>query len=161
MVRALSLIALLLWLPSAAAAEKVSTPDHLRLYSAKGDFDSVKEDVQLAITNRGLVIDNTSFIGNMLERTGKDLGTTKKIYGQALAMQFCSADVSRRTMEANPTNIVFCPYTVVVYTLPGDPKKVYVGYRRPQLVGSSASKVSLKAVDELLDGIVREAVNLK
>ncbi|HYA37970.1 MAG TPA: DUF302 domain-containing protein [Candidatus Methylomirabilis sp.] len=144
-------------LSSASAAEN----DYLKLYTTRGDFDSVREDVEIAITNRGLVVDHVSHISDMLERTGKDLGLAGNIYGKAESLQFCSATVSRRMMQADPSNIVFCPYIVVIYTLPKDPKTVYVGYRRPQLVGSDASRTSLKAVEDLLDGIVKEALNLK
>jgi len=134
---------------------------HLKLYTTKGSFDDVRQDVEIAITNRGLVVDHVSHISDMLERTGKDLGLPGNIFGKAESLQFCSATVSRRMMQADPSNIVFCPYGIVVYTLPKDPKTVYVGYRRPELVGSEASKASLKAVEELLDGIVKEAVNLQ
>ena len=134
---------------------------HLKLYTTQGKFDDVRQDVEIAITNRGLVVDHVSHISDMLERTGKDLGLPGNIFGQAESLQFCSATVSRRMMQADPSNIVFCPYGIVVYTLPKDPKTVYVGYRRPELVGSAASKASLKAVEELLDGIVKEALNLQ
>ncbi len=134
--------------------------DYLKLYTTKGNFDDVRQDVEIAITNRGLVVDHVSHISDMLERTGKDLGMTKVIYGKAESMQFCSASVSRHMMEADPTNIVFCPYIIVIYTLPDDPKTVHVGYRRPLPVGSKASKASLQAVEKLLDGIVKEALNL-
>lgn len=143
--------------PSAVAAE----PAHLKLYIATSDFDTVKEDLKIAITGRGFVVDHISHISAMLDRTGKDLGTTKPVYDHAESLQFCSATVSRRMMEADPANIVFCPYIIVLYTLPQDPKTVHVGYRRPLPVGSEASKASLKAVEELLDGIVKEALNLK
>ena len=136
-------------------------PDHLKLYHKQGNYEDVKQDIEIAITNRGLVIDHTSHIGAMLERTGKDLGTGKPIYGNAGSMQFCSASVSRRTMEANPTNIVFCPYIIVYYTLHNDPKTVYVGYRRPVPAGSEASRTSIKEIENLLDGIVKEALNVK
>ncbi len=139
----------------AAAADTA----HLKLYTTKGSFDDVRQDVEIAITNRGLVVDHVSHISDMLERTGKDLGLPGNIFGKAESLQFCSATVSRRMMQADPANIVFCPYGIVVYTLPKDPKTVYVGYRRPELVGSEASKASLKAVEELLDGIVKEALN--
>jgi hypothetical protein len=135
--------------------------DHLKLYTTTRDFDTVKEDVEIAITNRGLVIDHTSHIGAMLERTGKDLGAANPIYGNAGSMQFCSATVSRRTMEADPANIVFCPYIIVYYTLHHDPKTVYVGYRRPVPSGSDASRASIREIEKLLDGIVNEALNLK
>lgn len=143
-------------LSSASAAD----PSHLKLYTTKGSFDDVRQDVEIAITNRGLVVDHVSHISDMLERTGKDLGLPGNIFGKAESLQFCSATVSRRMMQADPSNIVFCPYGIVVYTLPKDPKTVYVGYRRPELVGSEASKASLKAVEDLLDGIVKEALDL-
>lgn len=144
-------------LASAIAAE----PDHLKLYTSKRGFDTVKEDLEIAITNHGLVLDHTSHISAMLERTGKDIGSDKTIYGKAESLQFCSASVSRRSMEADPSNIIFCPYIIVIYTLPQDPKLVYVGYRRPIPVGSEASRASIKAIEDLLDGIVKEALNLK
>ena len=46
-------------------------PDHLKLYHKQGNYEDVKQDIEIAITNRGLVIDHTSHIGAMLERTGK------------------------------------------------------------------------------------------
>lgn len=135
---------------------------HLTLYTTKNDFDSVKQDIEIAITGRGLVVDHTSHISEMLARTGKDLGIgAKTVYGKAEALQFCSAVVSRRTMEADPSHIVFCPYIIVIYTLPQDPKTVYVGYREPVASGSSASRAAIKAVKALLDGIVKEALSLK
>lgn len=136
-------------------------PAHLKLYTTHEKFDTVREDVEIAITGRGLVIDHVSHIGPMLERTGKDIGATKKVFDKAEALLFCSASVSRHMMEADPANIVFCPYGIVVYTLPQDPKTVYVGYRRPVSTTAGASKAALKEVEDLLDGIVREALNLK
>jgi hypothetical protein len=157
----LAALTLTLGLFAGALDATAAGPDYLKLYTTRGDFNNVKQDVEIAITGRGLVVDHTSHISDMLERTGKDLGTTKTIFGQAESMQFCSAVVSRRMMEADPSNIVFCPYIIVMYTLPRDPKTVYVGYRRPLPVGSPASKNSLKAVEKLLDGIVKEALGLK
>jgi uncharacterized protein (DUF302 family) len=132
-------------------------------YSAKAKFEHARDDLVNAITGRGLVIDHNSHVASMLDRTGKDLGTTKKIYGsdQGQVFSFCSAVVSRQTMEADPGNIVFCPYSIAIYTTLAEPDKVTIAYRRPQLPGASAaSKTALEAVEKLLDGIVREALNL-
>ena len=67
--------------PAMAAA-----PTHYKLYRATSDYATVKQEVEIAITNRGLVVDHTSNVGDTLDRTGKDIGTTKKIYGKAEAM---------------------------------------------------------------------------
>ena len=130
-------------------------------YSSDASFDNVVEDVQHAIAAKGLVVDNVSYIGKMLDRTGKDVGSTKPIFadGHAEAFSFCSAVLSRKTMEVDPNNIAFCPYTIVVYSTASEPKKVYVAYRRPVLnEGSDASRAVLKEVETLLDGIVRDAL---
>lgn len=119
-------------------------------YEAKGPFDAVKEDVVLAIRDRGLVVDYTSYIGNMLERTAKDVGSARRVYEKAEAVQFCSAVVSRRTMEADPANIAFCPYVIAIYALPGKPGTVHLAFRR-----------TLPEVDKLLEGIVKGALGIK
>lgn len=131
----------------------------MTLYKKSGKFSEVRDSVKLAVTDQGLVINNVSFIGKMLSRTGKDLGDKGKVYHDAQALEFCSATISRATMEADPANIVFCPYIIVVYALPENPNEVFVGYRRPEIVGSSKSKESLRAVEALLDKIVQEALS--
>ena len=128
------------------------------LQSVKGDFDDIRERVVLAIESRGLVLNYTAHISNMLERTGKDIGRGRQIYGTAELLEFCSAALSRTMMEADPRNIVFCPYAIAVYTLPNDPAKVYVSYRRPLAVGSGQSMKALREVGKLLDDIVRDAL---
>jgi uncharacterized protein (DUF302 family) len=130
----------------------------ISVQSVKGDFDDVRERVVMAIESRGLVLNYTAHISNMLERTGKDIGRAREIYGTAELLEFCSAAVSRTMMEADPRNIVFCPYAIAVYTLPNDPAKVYVAYRRPPAVGSGRSMKGLREVGKLLDDIVRDAL---
>jgi len=98
----------------------------------------------------------------MLERTGKDVGSTRKLYADAQAFVFCSAALSRKMMEADPANAAMCPYSVVVYATAQEPDKVVVAYRRPwRPDGSPASKAALKEIETLLDGIVREGLGLK
>lgn len=126
--------------------------------TVKGNFDDVRERVVMALEGRGLVLNYTAHISNMLERTGKDIGRAREIYGTAEVLEFCSATVSRTMMEADPRNIVFCPYAIAVYTLPNDPAKVYVAYRRPLAVGSGRSMKGLREVGKLLDDIVRDAL---
>jgi len=124
-----------------AAGEAVVTP-------VQGRFDEVRDALVFAIEGKGLVINYTGHIGDMLERTGKDIGSTRRIYDRAESFEFCSARVSRQMMEADPANIVNCPFVVSVYTLPGKPGTVFVAYRKP-IAG-------LKAVDALLHELVAE-----
>ena len=138
-----------------------ANPQPIVTYSKNAKFDDVREDLKLAIEAKGLVIDYESFINKMLERTGKDVGSTRKIYADAQAFVFCSAALSRKTMEADPANIAQCPYSMVVYATAQEPGKVHVAYRRPwRPDGSAGSKEALQEVERLLDGIARKALGL-
>jgi hypothetical protein len=108
------------------------------------------------------VIDYESFVNRMLERTGKDVGSSRKLYADAQAFVFCSAALSRKTMEADPANLSHCPYSMTVYATAREPGTVHVSYKRPwRPDGSAASKAALKEVEALLDGIAREALGLR
>ena len=153
----LALLAALCLTAMPAAAQPVVT------YSKVGaKFDDVRDDLKAAIESRGLVVDYESHIARMLDRTGKDVGSSKPVYADARALQFCSAKLSRKTMEANPANVVMCPYAISVYATATRPDQVFVAYRRPiRPGGGQASRAALREVDALLDGIAREAVGRK
>ncbi len=129
-------------------------------YPVQGDFAEVRQDLADAVVNRGYVIDYEAMIGAMLDRTAADVGAKKTIYKDAQAVQFCSATVSRRAMEADAANIAFCPYVLFVYELADKPGTVTVGFRRMPETGSDATRQALAAVNALLDEIVREAAGM-
>lgn len=154
------LLAALLMLPSLALAGAggPEVTDYRKTYVTEGSFGDVRDLLELAITGRGIVINNVAHIGNMLARTAKDVGADVQVYEKAEALEFCSSILSRQMMEADRHNIVFCPYVIAVYTLPQEPGRVYVSYRRPELVGNEASKQTLREVEVLLDAIIAEAM---
>ena len=158
MIRALA-FALLATICSAGLA---ADPNPVVAYSKQAKFDDVRDDLKAAIEAKGLVVDYHSFVNRMLERTGKDLGSAKKLYVDAQAFVFCSATLSRKMMEADPANAAMCPYSITVYATAQEPAKVVIAYRRPwRPDGSAASKAALKEVEALLDGIAREAAGMK
>ena len=113
-----------------------------------GAFDDATFSVESAILDAGLVIDYVSHTGEMLARTGVDLGSDVTIFNAADVFLFCSAVLSRKMMEADPMNIVHCPYSIFVADQEGD---VVIGYRNyPNGI--------MKEVQALLDGIVQEAL---
>jgi hypothetical protein len=132
----------------------------VRSYTTKAAFDDVKFELGNAIIARGLNIDFTGDIGRMLARTGQDVGSTKPLYAKAEFMTFCSAKLSRAMIEADLTNIGYCPYVVFIYEAAGKPGETVVGYRRPLRDGPASPSASptLVEIDALLDGIVRDAV---
>lgn len=154
-----TLLATVLW-----AGTTIAAAQPVVAYQAKpgATFEDVRDDLRAAIESRGFVIDYHAHIGKMLERTGKDLGATAALYVDAQSLQFCSAQLARKTMQADAGNVVMCPYTLVVYAAARDPQRVVVAYRRPiRPGGSAASRTALREVDAILDGIAREAVGRK
>jgi hypothetical protein len=78
---------LILLLPVIAAgcAGPRSVDSDVVARSARGTFDDVKERLVFALENRGLVITYTAKVGDMLERTGRDIGKTNS----CMATQKC------------------------------------------------------------------------
>ena len=137
---------LLLLLTACAVFSTASADEWQYRKQLSGNFSEVRDALTMAIENRGLVVNYVSHIADMLNRTGNDIGASKTIFEQAEIIEFCSASLSRRMMEADPHNIVLCPFAISVYSLPGEPGKVWITYRQPQ--GSAA---------KLLGGIAAEA----
>jgi uncharacterized protein (DUF302 family) len=142
-----ALVALLAFNAAATAADGA-----LVVRSTKGSFEDVKERVESAIESRGLVLNYTARIGAMLERTGKDIGAAKRVFEHAESLEFCSASVSRETMEVDPHNIGFCPYVINIYVLPREPGRVYVSYRK------FPPSRAMRPAEKLVAEIVREAL---
>ena len=92
----------------------VMADDMAVLHAYDGAFDDATFSVESAILNAGLVIDYVSHTGEMLARTGAELGSKITIFDAADVFLFCSAVVSRRVMEVDPMNIVHCPYSIFV-----------------------------------------------
>jgi uncharacterized protein (DUF302 family) len=141
---------LLLLLATCATFTSASADDWQYRKQVSGNFSDIRDNITLSIENRGLVVNYVSHIADMLNRTGNDIGASKRIFEQAEIIEFCSASLSRRMMEADPHNIVLCPFAISIYSLPGEPGKVWISYRQPQ--GGAA-----KQVGELLSGIAAEA----
>ncbi|WP_407933520.1 DUF302 domain-containing protein [Fontisubflavum oceani] len=126
-----------------AAADQAITFDY------DGSFDDATFAVENAIVNRGLVIDYTSHVGDMLNRTAADVGSDVVIFEQADIFVFCSAAVSRRVMEADPMNLAHCPYGIFVAEMDGE---VMIGHR-------AYPDGPMQEVEALLDAIILEALN--
>lgn len=149
---------LIIFLAMSVAHVAGAATNGVQLRSVKGEFSDVRDRVVMALENRGLVVSYTAKVGDMLERTGRDTGRERRIYGNAEVLEFCSASLSRDTMEGDPRNIVFCPYAIAVYTLPQSPGTVYLSYRTPVAQGSGQSIRALRAVEKLLADVVGEAL---
>lgn len=128
---------------SALAGDMVS-------YTTTLSFDDVTFGLENAITDRGLLVDHISHVGDMLERTRADVGSDIILFEKANVYSFCSAQLSRQVMEADPMNIMFCPYDIFVAQFPGK-DEITIGYR-------AFPEGEMQIIQDLLDGIVREAI---
>ncbi|MDA8129016.1 MAG: DUF302 domain-containing protein [Betaproteobacteria bacterium] len=127
------------------------------LFKTHGTFQDVRDALQFAIEGKGLKINHTNNIAEMLARTGPEVGATKRVYEKGEQFEFCSAVISRQMMEADPHAMVMCPYIVSVYTIPND-KNVYIAYRKPGPTRNPALKKALANVEKLLNDIVKDAM---
>jgi hypothetical protein len=75
------------------------------VYPFDGSFEDATFSVESAIIGKGLVIDYVSHTGEMLNRTGADVGSDVALFSEADIFVFCSASLSREVMEADPMNI--------------------------------------------------------
>ena len=137
----------------AAAIYALSTPVFAEGQAITYDYDGSFEDASFAVENaiigKGLVVDYVSHTGEMLNRTGPDVGSDVEIFKAADVYLFCSAVVSRRVMEADPMNIVHCPYSIFVADIEG---KVTVGY-------PTFPDGPMQEVQALLDEITKTALD--
>lgn len=118
------------------------------IYEFDGSFDDATFAVESAIVGQGLVIDYVSHVGEMLNRTGADVGSDAVIFKNADIFLFCSAVLSRQVMQADPMNITHCPYGIFVTETDDG---VRVGYQ-------DYPDGPMQAVENLLQQIVAEAV---
>lgn len=119
-----------------------------KTYAFDGTFEDATFAVENAIIAEGLVIDHVSHVGEMLARTGADVGSDVKVFDGADVYLFCSASLSRKVMEVDPMNLRYCPYGVFVMSREGG---VTVGYRQ-------MPEGPMQEVEALLDKIAKAAV---
>ena len=144
------------WSPWAWAGTPARAIPPIMTYQTNDIFESVKENAESAIINRGMVIGRTLHVREMLDRTGPDLGFSRSIYLEAVALEFCNASISHRMLAVDPVNIVVCPFTIAVYVKADDLNTVFVSFRQPELVSDDGSIAF--DIFSLLDGIAREAI---
>lgn len=137
-----TILAITLGLAGAAHAETAITVPF------DGSFDDAAFAVESAIVGKGLVIDYVSHTGEMLNRTGADVGSDVELFKEADIYIFCSAVVSREVMEVDPMNIAHCPYGIFVAE---NADGVMIGYRE-------YPAGEMQKVQALLADIVADAV---
>ena len=145
-------------LPAVLALHNAQAGNGYAVHETSSSFGDVMEGLQSAIQERGMYINNIMHMGEMLERTGKDLGLGEPIFLKAESIEFCSAPLSRKMSTEDPARIVNCPFIVSAYVLPKEPGKTYVVHREIPRDQVAASAV-MAEVAENLKGIAEAAVS--
>ncbi|MFP4328026.1 MAG: DUF302 domain-containing protein [Paracoccaceae bacterium] len=138
---------------AALATPALAQDGDIVTYTTDQAYEDVAFGLENAILDEGLVIDHTSHVGEMLERTRADVGSDVTLYEAADAYGFCSAAISREVMEADPMNIAYCPYHVFIAQMAGS-DEVIVGYR-------GFPDGPMDEVETLLDRIARAAIGME
>jgi uncharacterized protein (DUF302 family) len=154
----MTLKALLLGAIGSIAAASAAQAEDYAVYESESGFEDVMDALKLAIQERGMSINNVMHIGEMLERTGKDLGMDEQIYTRADSVEFCSAVLSRKMTAENPTRIVNCPFIVAVYTLPNQPDTTYLVHRLIPASETESSAV-MREVADMLEAVAEGAAS--
>jgi hypothetical protein len=89
----------------------------------------------------------------MLNRTAEAVGVTEPVYGDAEIILFCKSDLSHTMVASNPHNIVLCPYSISVYTLPGEEEAAYLSIPAPY-----QGDPTIAPITELLIEIIEESI---
>jgi uncharacterized protein (DUF302 family) len=132
------------------SAYAIASDSPFAVYESELPFDTVMQDLQMAIEGKGFHVNNIVHMDKMMERTGKDLGMDKQIFLRAESIEFCSAVLSRRMTEENPRRIVNCPFNISVYVLPSEPDTTYIVHRRVNLGDQSAV---MEEVEQMLESL--------
>ena len=126
--------------------------------TAGGSFDDVKQQLVLAIENRGLIVNHESKVGEMLERTGQRLGRRQAdLYpgrGAGVLQRGAVApgDGGRsRVAGSVPLR------SRDLHACRGEADSVHLVYRAAAIGGSPAAAQVLQRVDRLLHEIVQDA----
>lgn len=141
-----------------AAMAFAAQAEDYAVYESDSSFEDVMDALRLAIEERGMYINNVMHMGEMLERTGRDLGMEGKIYTRADSIEFCSAVLSRKMTAENPARIVNCPFIIAVYTLPDQPDTTYVVHRLFSSAETQGSAV-MQEVAKMLRGVSEGATS--
>ena len=157
-MRIMHFVSLMLLLVLSAPLSQVhaETRTGYKILEVKQDFESTLFELDNAIVDRGLVVDYTGHVSKMLDRTSEATGG-RSPYKDGRYMIFCSAKLSQAAMKADPDNLAICPYVVFIYELKSRPGLTRVGYRRPIASEKPEAKKALAAIEQLLDGIIKDA----
>ncbi len=96
-------------------------------------------------------------VENPLEEPAAQPRAAASAFSRSEVIEFCSAKLSRKMTDADPANVIFCPYSIAIYTTAAQPELVHISYLQLSRIGSESSRPVLQEVEAMLGRIVSEA----
>ena len=120
-------------------------------------YAEVREDLLMAIEAQGFIVGAIGDLGTMLSRSAPDFGHAS-VYLHAEYLNFCPAAIAHALAAADPVNLAYCPFQMVVYETVATPGTIVVGYRHPGADGTAATRAILADAERVFAGIAKAAV---
>lgn len=121
----------------------------------EGNYLEVVQNIRSAILGKGLHIAHELHASDMLQRTSAAYGYKNTTYTNAEILEFCSAKLSQKLSRIDPDNIVLCPFTIGVYSLPNEKNTVHVTYKITN--GKPGTEKVVEEIKELISSIIEDA----
>ena len=83
--------------------------------------------------------------------------TSTPVYKAAEFFAFCSAKLALDMVAADPSNVAFCPLSVIIYETVAKPGEITVGFRLPPAASDPRTQKAFAETTALLDEIAKEA----
>ena len=153
-------VSLAVGLMSGGIASATEPPGHpaIATESKSGaHYQDVREDLLMAIAAQGFVVGAIGDLGMMLSRSAADLGR-QPVYLHAEYLNFCPTSLAHALAAADPANLAYCPFQMVIYETVATPSTIVVGYRHPGAHGNAATRAILADAERVFAGIAKSAV---
>jgi uncharacterized protein (DUF302 family) len=141
----------------ASATEPQGNPAMAAASKSGARYQDVREDLLMAIEAQGFVVGAIGDLGMMLSRSAMDFGH-RPVYLHAEYLNFCPASIAHALAAADPANLAYCPFQMVVYETVAAPGTIVVGYRHPGADGNAATRAILADAERVFAGIAKAAV---
>jgi len=121
----------------------------------EGKYHEIAQNLRSAILGKGLHIAHELHASDMLQRTSAAYGYKNTTYSNAEILEFCSAELSQKLSRIDPDNIVLCPFTIGVYSLPSEKNSVHIVYKISN--GKPGTEKVVEEIKELISSIIEDA----
>jgi uncharacterized protein (DUF302 family) len=141
----------------ASAAEPPGNSAIATASKSGAHYEDVREDLLMAIEAQGFIVGAIGDLGMMLSRSAPDFGHAS-VYLHAEYLNFCPTSIAHALAAADPVNLAYCPFQMVIYETVATPGTIVVGYRHPGADGNARTRAILADAERVFADIAKAAV---